>query len=96
MQLLIPPWMVLAAAGIGGFLGGFVFLALVWKMYLDTDSARHNYMARQIAGLRSKHNDYERLQADPFPPSGKLARATHWLLDKLYGRGRPQDPRRAS
>ncbi len=96
MQLLIPGWMLLVAVGIGGAVGAAAVVFSFLRVYVDTDRARHNYMARQIAGLRAKHNDYERLEADPFPPSRKLDRFVHWALDKLYGRGRPQNPRRSS
>lgn len=93
MELVIPGWMVLAAAAVGGAVGAFFALALIWRMYTDTDSARHSYMAREIAGLRRRHNDYTDVQMeDPFPPLRPIPRLVHYLLDKLYSRGRPMDP----
>lgn len=93
LQVNIPLAGVWIAFAIGGGIGAFIFLALVWRFYVDTDSARHSYMAREIAGLRQRHNDYTDVQhLDPFPERRKLRRAVHYLLDKLYSRGRPQNP----
>lgn len=92
MELLIPGWMVLTAAGLGGGIGAAVVVFSFLRVYIDTDTARHNYMAHQLAGVRRRNNDYEHVGADPFPPSRRVERLVHYLLDKLYSRGRPMDP----
>lgn len=94
MELLIPGWMVVLAAAVGAGIGAFLTIALIWRIYTDTDSARHNYMARQLSGVRRRNNDWEPADADPFPPSRRIPRLIHYLLDKLYSRGRPNEPRR--
>lgn len=76
-----------AAVAIGAGVGTLVAWALIWRVYVDTDSARHNYMARELMGLRMRHDDWER-HDDPLPPTGRVARITTALLDRVYRRGR--------
>jgi hypothetical protein len=64
MELLIPGWMLLLAVGIGGAVGGFFIVVLVWRTYSRTDMARHNHMARMIKELRRKHNDYSDISGE--------------------------------
>jgi hypothetical protein len=97
IQINVPLIGVWLAAGIGGALGAAVVVFSFLRVYIDTDRARHDYMARQIQGLRRKHKDWESVGVyggDDFEPSRRLGRLVHYLLDKLYGRGRPEDPRR--
>jgi hypothetical protein len=95
MELLIPGWMVLSAAALGGAAGGFVVVGLVWREYTRMDMARHNYMARMLTELRSKHNDWSDLSGEDIFRDGKYSlseRIMHHLLDRLYARGRPSKP----
>jgi hypothetical protein len=92
IQITVPLAGVWLAAAIGAGIGAFIFCAMAWRFYVDTDRARHNYMAQQLSGVRRRNNDWEHVGADPFPPSRKLDRLVHYLLDKFYSRGRPPQP----
>jgi hypothetical protein len=88
----IPEVAVFLALMIGAGLGAAVVLfSFLRYAYIDTDRARHQYMAHQLSGLRRKHNDYEKIPATlpSDDPRGFNERAITWLLDVVYRRGRP-------
>lgn len=103
MELLIPGFLVLIAAALGGFIAVFTFVILYFKIRSSTNTARHNYMARQlrrredaIKQLRKRNDDSDPLQ--PFTESSTRKHRDDWfmelLLDRFYGGETPKHPER--
>lgn len=91
MTLMIPGWMVLTAVAIGAGVGSAIVVFLFLRnAYIDTDTARHRYMAHQLQGVRQRHDDWEKVPPD-YPsdiPTAPLERTITWFLDFVYRRGR--------